>query len=148
MSFWRRKTDELLCPDFKAPCLKSQCIAWTHVVGLDPNGKEVDLWDCSKYHWDHKMTMQIAQKINQLAACVESERNVIHSDLITMIQTVGGGLLELAKRSISEPTGQPRTAISMVTEPGSRHEIGVERTRLLDRNGSSGSSEHSSEHER
>lgn len=144
MWFSARKTDEVLCPDFKAPCLKNRCIAWTHVVGLDPNGGEVDLWDCSKYHWDHKMTMQIAQKINQLAACVESERNIIHGDLITMIQTVGGGLLELTQRSHSEPPRSVRSVASLPAESVQEDSAGDERTGSLHLNGSDRSAEHRS----
>ena len=129
--------------------MKHECIAWQHVIGLDAQtGKEIDMFDCAKYNWDHKLSIQIAQKLNQVAACIESERNVVHSDLITMIQTVGGGLLELTKRSGSEPTGQPRAITRVASESSTCHEIGVERARLPDRNGSSGPTEHSSEHER
>jgi len=40
------------------------------------------MFDCAKYNWDHKLLIQVAQKTNQVAACIESLRNVLHADSI------------------------------------------------------------------
>lgn len=126
---------EPLCPDFKTPCKRHDCIAWVHVLGLDPQtGKEVDMWDCSKYNWDHKLLIQVAQKVNQVAACIESERNVIHSDMLTAIRTIGGGLLELSQQSHRGDALDARRPVQLLEEDSRADSARAERARLHHRN--------------
>ena len=108
MSFWQQKTNEPLCPDFKAPCLKHGCIAWQHVVGLDPQtGKEIDMFDCAKYNWDHKLQIQVAQKINQVAACIESLRNEVVTTGIGAQATVQNFLRFINENTIPNTGERP-----------------------------------------
>ena len=99
-----QKTPEPLCPDFKSPCLKHGCIAWKHVVGLDPQtGKEVDVFDCAKYNWDHKIQIQVAQKVNQVAACIESLRNEVVTTGIGAQSVVQNFLRFINENTIPSP---------------------------------------------
>lgn len=72
-----RGPDDLMCRWHKKPMSKvcHTCDCWTHVYGRNPNtGETIDDWKCSDA-WVPILLMEIAQKINQQGAAIESFRN-------------------------------------------------------------------------
>jgi len=51
------------------------CSMWTRIEGTNPNtGERVDDWRCAEA-WTPVLLMEIAQKLNQQGAAIESMRN-------------------------------------------------------------------------
>lgn len=76
---WSRNTEKL-CPDFRKPCVKDQCIAYGKLLveKPGPDGIEVsDMYGCTKYELSHLVQRDIAQRTYQLCRTVESARNEI-----------------------------------------------------------------------
>lgn len=66
-----------LCHHWHKPMSKvcDVCPLWTHIVGTHPNtGERVDEWRCAEA-WTPVLLMEIAQKLNQQGASIESMRN-------------------------------------------------------------------------
>ena len=63
-----------LCPLLKGACSEARCKWWNHIRGHNPQGGEIDLYDCT-IRWLPVLLIEGSQMQRQTGAAVESLRN-------------------------------------------------------------------------
>ncbi len=82
----------LNCPLFKKPAAQvcKTCMFWEPARMQDPrDGQIVEQWACA-YTWTMRATMDNGYRINQMAAVVEDERNVVSDVMSNVAEAITG----------------------------------------------------------
>ena len=73
------------CPLLQKECIGLQCAWITQIRGNDPQtGKEIDEWDCA-VKWMPMLLIENSQQQRQTGAAVESCRNVVAANPISIL---------------------------------------------------------------
>lgn len=96
----KKKNDEKLCPQFRAPCLKHGCHWYVHLYGTDPqdNSRIIDDWGCAIV-FNVAAHLEVAKRMeggfDGLQKATESARN----EFVGAQKVIVANLLEIVEHA-------------------------------------------------